>query len=398
MGRVLLIDLTNGISGDMFVAALINMGVPRDIIECELPLLKLRGYKFIIKEEIVNGIGGCSVVVETKKGKKEHRKFYDIKKLILDSQISDGAKRIAVDIFTRLAEAEASIHSVKPEDVVFHEIGSIDSIVDIVAASVLLNYLNCEEILASIPVLSMGSVKSRHGVIPLPAPAVVELLKGSAVRFDNRGYETITPTGAAIISSVAKVVSDIPPLRIRARGYGFGSVRKKGYFPALVVYDTEYFSEVRNFTDVLIEATIDDMNPQFFSYIMERLFEAGACDVFITPVIMKKGRPAQNITVIVEPQRVNDILSILFLETTTIGVRYNTINRVKLDREEYNLETEFGMVRMKIARAGSDVLNVHPEYEDVANIARDRGIPVKEVFKRIMMTYWNSEGKIEGKD
>ncbi len=393
MGRVLLIDLQNGISGDMFVAALINMGVPKDVIECELPLLKLRGYKFVIKEENVSGVGGCSVHVEVKKSEKVHRKFSDIKKLILDSQISDGAKRIAVDIFSRLAAAEAAVHLVRPEEVVFHEIGAVDSIVDIVAASVCINYLNCEEIIATVPVLSTGSVKSRHGVIPLPAPAVIELLRGTTVKFENRGYETVTPTGAAILASVARFVSDIPPLMIKARGYGFGSVRKKGSFPALVVYDTEYFSEVRSFTDIKIEATIDDMNPQIYTYLTERLFETGASDVFITPVIMKKGRPAQNITVIAEPGRMNDILGLLFLETTTIGVRYSTVNRVKLSREEMNVKTEFGMIRVKIAKAGSEILNVHPEYEDVVRVARENGVPLKEVFRRAVMAYWTSEGK-----
>ncbi len=392
MGRVLLLDLSNGISGDMFVAALINMGVPRDVIECELPLLRLRGYKFIIKEEKVSGISGCSVRVETGKKNREERSFSEIRKLILDSQISDGAKRIAVDIFSRLSAAEAEVHSEDPETVVFHEIGAVDSIVDIVAAAVCINYLNCEEILATTPVLSTGSIRSRHGMIPLPAPAVVELLKGNTVRFERREYETVTPTGAAILASVAKFVTDIPPLVIKSRGYGFGSIRKKGYFPALAVYDAEYFSEVRNFTDVKIEATIDDMNPQIYSYLTARLFEAGAADVFITPVIMKKGRPGQNITVICDPSRMNDVLGILFLETT-IGLRYSTVSRVKLACEEVSVKTEFGIVRVKVAKAGSDILNVHPEFEDVVRLASESGISFKEIFNRALMAYRDMEKK-----
>ncbi|MCX7945189.1 MAG: nickel pincer cofactor biosynthesis protein LarC [Deltaproteobacteria bacterium] len=390
MGRVLFIDLSNGISGDMFVAALVNMGIPRDVIECELPLLKLRGYKFVIKEETVAGIKGCSINIEVKKNDKTHRKFSEIKKLILDSHISDGAKRIAIDIFTRLANAESVVHSVKPDEVEFHEVGSIDSIVDIVASAVCINYLNCEEIIATTPILSTGSVKGRHGTIPLPAPSVVELLKGITVKFENRGYEMITPTGAAIITSIAKFTNDIPPLIIKARGYGFGTTRRKGYFPALIVYDAEYFSDAKLFTDIQVEATIDDMNPQIYSYLVERLFEVGASDVFITPVLMKKGRPAHNVTVIVEPKKMNDILGILFLESTTIGIRYNPINRVKLSREEQNIKTEFGIVRIKIARAGTDIINVQPEYEDAARIARETGIPLKEVLNRIITAYFSS--------
>lgn len=392
MGRVLLLDLQNGISGDMFVSALINMGVPKDIIECELPLLKLRGYKFVLKEEKVSDISGCSLKIEIKKREKEHRRLSDIKKLILDSQISDGAKRIAIDIFTRLAEAEATVHSQRVDEVVFHEIGAVDSIVDIVAAAICLNYLNCEEVLATTPVLSTGNVKSRHGVLPLPAPAVVELLKGYTVRFEERNYETITPTGAAILTSIAKIVRDIPPLMIKSRGYGFGSIRKKGYFPALIVYDAEYISDIKGFTDIQIDATIDDMNPQIYPYILERLFEVGAGDVFISPVIMKKGRPGQNITVICEPARVNDVLGILFLETTTIGLRYHTINRVGLSREFVEVKTEFGIVRMKVAKAGSDIVNVHPEYEDVVRVAREKGVSIKEVFKSAIIAY-ESRGK-----
>jgi len=390
MGRVLLLDLSNGISGDMFVAALINMGVPRDIIECELPLLKLRGYKFVIKDESVSGIGGCSVKVEVLKKDNTHRRLSDIKKLILDSDISSGAKRIAIDIFERLAQAEATVHGVNKDDVEFHEVGGIDSIVDIVAASILVNYLNCEEILATTPVLSRGSVKTRHGILPLPAPAVVDLLKGYKVKFENRGYETVTPTGAAIITSVAKIVSDIPPLAIKARGYGFGSIRKSGYFPALIAYDTEYISEVKGFTDIVVEASIDDMNPQIYPYVMERLLLAGADDVFITPIFMKKGRPAHNITVICKPESLNDVLGILFTETTTIGVRYNTINRIKLNREEVVVKTELGMVRIKVAKIGAEVVNAQPEYEDLASISRDSGMPIKEVHRIAMASYENS--------
>lgn len=390
MGRVLLLDLSNGISGDMFVAALVNMGVPRDIIECELPLLKLRGYKFVIKDESVSGIGGNSVKVEVSKKDNTHRRFSDIKKLVLDSEISSGAKRIAIDIFERIAQAESVVHSTDKEEVEFHEVGGIDSIVDIVAASILINYLNCDEILATTPVISSGSVKSRHGRIPLPAPAVVEILKGYRVKFENRGYETITPTGAAIIASVARVVSDIPPLTIKARGYGFGSTRKGSYFPALIAYDTEYISEVKSFTDIVVEASIDDMNPQMYSFVVEKLMMAGAEDVFITPIVMKKGRPAHNITVICEPKRVNDILGILFTETTTIGVRYDTINRVKLSREELVVKTELGPVRIKVAKIGTDVVNAQPEYEDIAAISRDSGVPMKEVYRIAVASYENS--------
>jgi len=390
MGRVLLLDLSNGISGDMFVAALVNMGVPRDIIECELPLLKLRGYKFVIKDESVSGIGGNSVKVEVSKKDNTHRRFSDIKKLVLDSEISSGAKRIAIDIFERIAQAESVVHSTDKEEVEFHEVGGIDSIVDIVAASILINYLNCDEILATTPVISSGSVKSRHGRIPLPAPAVVEILKGYRVKFENRGYETITPTGAAIIASVARVVSDIPPLTIKARGYGFGSTRKGSYFPALIAYDTEYISEVKSFTDIVVEASIDDMNPQMYSFVVEKLMMAGAEDVFITPIVMKKGRPAHNITVICEPKRVNDILGILFTETTTIGVRYDTINRVKLSREELVVKTELGPVRIKVAKIGTDVVNAQPEYEDIAAISRDSGVSMKEVYRIAVASYENS--------
>ncbi len=393
MGRILLLDLSNGISGDMFVAALINMGVPRDVIECELPLLKLRGYKFVIKEEKVSDIAGCSVKIEMNKKDKTNRKFSDIKKLILDSQISDGAKRIAIDIFGRLATAEAAVHSIDIEDVAFHEVGAIDSIIDIVAASVCINYLNCEEILATTPVLSIGSIKSHHGTIPLPAPAVVELLKEQVVKFEKRDYETITPTGAAILASVARFVTEIPPLSIKSRGYGFGSTRKKGVFPALIVYDTEYFSDIKGFSDVQVEATIDDMNPQIYPYLIERLFKFGASDVFITPVITKKGRPAQNVTVICEPSKMNDVLGILFLETTTLGIRYNTTNRVKLAREEVEVKTEFGVVRIKVAKSGTEILNIHPEFEDVLRLARDSGTPFKVVFNSALLAYWNMEKK-----
>ncbi len=390
MGRVLLIDTSSGISSDGFVAALLDANIMQDAIECELPLLNLRGYKFVVNKETRDSASGTTVKIEARKNKVESIKYRDLKRLILDSQIGAGARRVALDIFAKLSDAEAIYRSCDKDDIEFIISGVVDSVVSIVASAICINYLNCEEIISTYPVIPLGKVDNRKKQRIIDQ-SVFEILKGIPVKFQSTGAGIITPAGAAILSSIARFASEIPPLSIKSRGSGFLNSKKEGN-SYLTIYEAEHITRVSNFTDVMIDAIIDDLNPRFSSYLLSRLSLKGVHSVFTEQIFTGAGNVAQKINVVCEPGVMNDILGILFTEASVSAVNYNLINRVGVSSDEKIVRTEFGPVRFRLLRIGSDYVNARPEYEDIFRISIEQGIPVCEVY-RIAITAYESSGE-----
>lgn len=387
-------DCFSGISGDMVVGALIDAGVPFDWLRDELKKLPLDGYKLEVRDVKRRGIGGKRFRVKVNKDQPE-RSFSDIKKIIVKSGLSDIVKENSVKVFKRLAEAEGMVHRVKVEKVHFHEVGAVDSIIDIISASLSLSYFGIDKVYASEIPLSRGTVLSSHGRLPLPAPATAELLKDVPVYHSQVDKELVTPTGAAFITALGKRFGKMPSMRLKVVGYGAGERDNEG-LPNLLrvmIGDCPGFTgltqeggrigtvpgyEVDSVT--VIEANIDDMNPEIYGFVMDRLFDGGALDVSLTPVYMKKGRAGTLIQVISETGREREMANILLQETSTIGVRFYGADRLKLPRETVVVRTRFGKVRMKVARLPKGD-KTQPEYDDCRRIAMEKDVPILEVYK-----------------
>ncbi len=295
------------------------------------------------------------------------------------SALSDAGKARAVRLFERLAEAEAAIHDMPIEQVHLHEVGAIDSIVDIVGCVYALEYVGATEISASALNVGSGTVRCAHGVLPVPAPATASLLRGVPIYAGEVKTELVTPTGALVVTDYARSYGALPPMTVQQIGYGAGDRDFEGHPNVLRVFIGETPGAARSERIVTIECEIDDMNPQLFGPLMDRLYAAGALDVFYAPVMMKKSRPGTLVTVLAPPDHRDAISGVLFAETTTIGVRYQEVLREKLDREIRTIETPLGSIRFKIASRDSQVLNASPEFDDCARIAQEKGIPIKDV-------------------
>ncbi|KPU45901.1 hypothetical protein OXPF_03690 [Oxobacter pfennigii] len=305
-----------------------------------------------------------------------NRNLGDIEKIIDDSTISPRAKQISKDIFKKLAVAEAKIHGKPVEEVHFHEVGAVDSIVDIVGCAICIDMLDIEAFAASPVNTGMGFVKSQHGIIPVPGPAALELLKGVPIYSRDIKTELVTPTGAAIISTLCTDFGPIPNMVVEKTGYGTG--KKDLEIPNLlrvIIGDVKKNSNI-----VMMECNIDDMNSEFYEYTMKKLFDAGALDVFLTNIIMKKGRPAVKLSVIAKEETVDKLSEIIFSETSTIGLRKYSVEREVLERKIFKVDTKYGEISIKAAYRKGVLSNFAPEYEDVKETALKSGIPVKEVY------------------
>jgi uncharacterized protein (TIGR00299 family) protein len=311
----------------------------------------------------------------------------EIGRLIDGSALSPAAKTRARELFRRLGEAEAAIHGVALDKVHLHEVGALDSIIDIVGTVYALEALGIEHCIASPLNVGSGSVRTAHGLYPVPAPATVRLLEGAPIYAGERQAELVTPTGALLVTAYASSYGSVPAMRVSRTGYGAGT-RDFPDTPNVlrVLIGESHVSDTAG-SVVVIEAEIDDMNPQIFGVLMDRLLASGALDVFYTPIQMKKNRPGTLLTVIAPPDARERLTSVVFRESTTIGVRYREMLRECLDRETVTAETAFGAVRMKVARRNGEVLNVSPEFEDCARIAVERGVPVKDVQAAATKSY-----------
>jgi len=383
-------DAFSGIAGDMTLGALVQLGVPVEEVQVLTTSLSLSGVEVTATDREVNGIQGVkvSVVDHQSATRSGHRSFTEIRTMLAAARLEAAVRDRAQAVFAALAEAEGRVHGVEPEAVRFHEVGAVDSLIDVVGTAVGFNRLGIDEMYVSTLPLGRGTVATRHGILPIPAPATLELLRGWPVRPDDSDVELVTPTGAAIIRALARQGRP-PDLRITGIGYGCGD-RVLADRPNLlrVVLGEPVFLAGRDEV-VCIEANIDDLNPELFGHTMERLFEAGARDVFLTPIQMKKNRPATLLRVIGDTVDRDRLAAIVFQETSTIGVRYSMLRRLTLGRETVNIETRYGTVAVRVARAPDGTPNIAPEYESCRRAAKAGGVPLKLVYQAAIAAYEN---------
>jgi pyridinium-3,5-bisthiocarboxylic acid mononucleotide nickel chelatase len=386
-------DCFSGISGDMVLGALVDAGVDLVALEAQLRKLKLPGWSISANKVQRRGIHATQVRVEVEADHhgQEHnshshvdRGLAEIVKMIDAAVLAPRASERVKRIFRRLGEAEAHVHQLPIEKVHFHEVGAVDSIIDIVGAAIGFELLGTDEFACSAFDVGAGQVQTAHGLLPVPAPATAELLRGAPTHSSGIQRELVTPTGAAIATTLATRYAEIPPMTLRAVGYGAGSadLAEKANVLRLLIgerVETEV-GEHWGTPVTVIETNVDDMSPQIYGYLVERALAAGALDVFSTPAQMKKNRPGLLITLLSEAENVARLIDLIFRETTTIGVRTYEVRRKTLDREIVPVETPFGEVRMKVSHMNGSVLNATPEYDDCQRIAAERGVPLKQVI------------------
>jgi len=408
--KILYYDCFAGISGDMNLGALIDLGVDPDFLRKELQKLPVHGYSLTTEKASRRGISGTRVQVSIDpehlrlfrsgeahehphphshshshtpphpgKHHHHHHTFAEISSLISQSSLSDSVKSASLAIFTRIAEAEAKIHGKPIDQVHFHEVGAVDSIVDIVGAAICLHHLAPDRIISSTIELGGGMVNCAHGTYPVPAPATSEILHDIPVRLGTVDYETTTPTGAAILAACAHEFSDSLKMKILKTGYGIGT-RDKELPNVLRIHLAETGDDAVPSGWMMLECNLDDMNPEFYEYAMDALFEAGAQDVYLTPIQMKKNRPAVKLSVLCDTSRTQALKEILFRETTTLGIRSYGVQKDMLQRKTSAVQTPYGEVRIKSAWQNGKPIRFKPEYADCARLARENNIAVQQVF------------------
>jgi pyridinium-3,5-bisthiocarboxylic acid mononucleotide nickel chelatase len=391
-------DCFSGISGDMVLGALVDAGADLQAIEAQLRKLGLEGWSISAQKVERRGIFATQVKVETEE-QHHHRGLSLILNRIEKAALAPRAAERAKRIFTRLAEAEAHVHQMPIEKVHFHEVGAVDSIVDIVGAAVGFELLGIDEFACSALDVGGGQVKTAHGLLPVPAPATAELLRASGAPSYSSGVlrELVTPTGAAIATTLSNGYAEIPLMKLRATGYGAGSADlvEKANVMRLLIGDAAAAEPGERWSApvTVIETNVDDMSPQIYGYFAERALAAGALDVFSTSVQMKKGRPGLLVTILCEPEQAPALIDLIFRETTTIGVRAHEVRRKILDRESLTVATPFGDVRIKVSRMNGTVLNATPEYDDCQRIAAERGVPLKQVMAAAVVGFEKREAR-----
>lgn len=430
--RIAYLDCFSGISGDMFLGALVDAGVPASVLEETVARLNI-GARMEISRVQRAGISATKVDVYShgekdlpreqywnqKRTRQEHshshghepvqllehnygeaagrvsaphepeRSLNQIREIITKAKISDSARNTAIAIFETLGEAEAKIHNTDVQDVHFHEVGAVDAIVDIVCAAVGVETLGADEIVCSPLNLGGGIVSCAHGTLPVPAPATLELLKHAPVYSSGIQAELVTPTGAAIVKTLAKRFASFPTMKVEKIGYGAGTreLPEQANVLRLTIGELHSVSQVAEETITVLEANLDDLNPQIFGYGMDRLLEEGALDVFAMPVQMKKNRPGMLLTVLCKPEDAAKLSSLIFRETSTLGVRQREEKRRVLAREWVTVTTRWGDVRMKVASMNGTVTNYAPEYEDCRRLAAEHHVALKAVMQEAIQQY-----------
>ncbi|MBI1912692.1 MAG: nickel pincer cofactor biosynthesis protein LarC [Deltaproteobacteria bacterium] len=386
--NILYFDCPTGISGDMCLAALIDLGVDFKMIVRELKKLPVDKIDVKIGKEVRHSITATSFRVNIKES-HHHRTFKDIRKIIKESSLSADVKELSASIFKIIAEAEGKIHGIAADEVHFHEVGAMDSIIDIVGAAIAIKSLRIDKVYASPIPLGSGWADTMHGRIPIPAPATVEILKGVPVAGSTIPFELTTPTGAAIIKTIASGFGPMPQMTIEKTGYGAGKKDFKESANLVRVFlgkteeataDEECKTAQRL---LMMETNIDDMSPQLAGYLMERLFANGALDVFYTSVQMKKSRPGILLSVLTEESKKEALLDVIFNESTSIGVRTHYVERHCLERKILKVKTPFGTVRVKASLRDGKVVNNQPEYEDCKALAEKKKVPLKKVMDAV---------------
>jgi uncharacterized protein (TIGR00299 family) protein len=383
-------DCFSGISGDMTLGALMDAGVGIDTLRAGLAKLSLPGYE--LKAEKVNRSGIAAtkahVIIDRKNQKSRH--LSDILDIIESSSLSPTVKEKSGRIFKRMATAEAKVHGTVPDKIHFHEVGAVDAIVDIVGSTIGLDHMGITQIITSSINVGSGTVHTSHGIFPIPAPATAELLKGIPFYQSSTQFELATPTGAAIISTLSNSFGLLPAMKVDHIAYGAGDKDFPDRSNVLRLMIGELAVNYEEDTSIVIETNIDDMSPQVYDYVIERLMDQGAQDVYLSPIIMKKGRPANLLSVLTDRSKADALLDIIFRETTSIGARIQEVGRKKLSREIKDVDTIYGRVGVKVSKHGNEILTVTPEYDDCRKIAEERKVPLKKVMDEAKKQFLNA--------
>jgi len=382
-------DCFSGISGDMTLGALVDAGCALDHLRAKLQGLRVPGWEISAEKVWKNGMGATHVRVKTEDA-HTHRSLSTILGIIDKSALDVDVKARASAIFTKLGEAEASVHDVPIEKIHFHEVGAVDAIVDIVGASIGFAALGIETFSCSALNVGGGTVKMAHGVLPVPAPATARLLLGKPTYSNGLQNELVTPTGAAIVATVCEHFGPQPAMQVSAIGYGAGTTDLETQPNVLRIMVGEVSGKPvqgHGGTIRVLEANLDDLSPQIFGYVMEKALAEGALDVFATPIQMKKSRPGMLVTILCMPEDEPKFREMLFAETTTIGVRSHLVERYALAREHVKVSTQFGDVRVKVAQANGRIRQVSPEFDDCRKLAEEKNVPLHEVMEQALLKY-----------
>jgi hypothetical protein len=383
--KILYFDCFSGIAGDMVLGALIDAGLDLKVLSRELKKLKVKGYELKSAKVMRNALSGTKfdVVVKDPIRTHSHRPLNEVLKIIDKSSLKDSVKENAKKIFNAIGRAESKIHGISDKKKLhLHELGDIDSIIDIVGTAIAIDALGIDEIYSSPVNFGRAILNTKGGVLPAPSPASIEILKGVLVKVSSGvDSELVTPTGAGILKSLSKGFGDMPQMKISDIGYGAGT-EKLGEMPNMLrVVMGESAEAFEKDKAYVIETNIDDMNPQNFEYLFEKLLKEGALDAYTTTIQMKKSRPAFKLTVLSSREKLERLCSIIFSETTSIGIRYYEVDRFKLKREMVKAKTKYGSIRVKLSRGPDGILTVSPEYDECVKAARTKGVPLKRVYE-----------------
>ena len=389
-------DCFSGISGDMTLGALVDAGLDPGHLRTELERLRVPGWQLTAEKVWKNGMAATHVKVHVEDHQK-HRSLTDILGILRDSQLAQSVRDWSMQMFQKLGAAEAQVHDVPLDKIHFHEVGAVDAIIDIVGTCVGFAALGIDKFACSPLNVGGGTAKMAHGILPVPAPATAALLQGKPTYSNGVQRELVTPTGAAIVATLCDSFGPQPPMTVASIGYGAGTADLEGQPNVLRIMVGEAAEKVVPGYDeeiAVIEANLDDMNPQIYGYVLEKALAAGALDVYTTPVQMKKNRPGTLLTILCNPQDTNTLMSLIFAETTTFGVRTYRAQRRTLPRESVSVSTPYGDVRIKLSRVNGRILHVAPEYDDCRKLAAERNVPLQRVIAEALQVAQSSISSI----
>ncbi|MDA3931027.1 MAG: nickel pincer cofactor biosynthesis protein LarC [Prolixibacteraceae bacterium] len=385
--RILYYDCFAGISGDMNLGAMIDLGIDPEILKAELEKLNIDGFHLAVEKDIRRGISGtkATVVIENQDNEK-HRHLRHVEEIVNGSTLSERVKTTSLDIFRRIAEAEAKVHNIEIQKVHFHEVGALDSIADIVGAAICLDLLKVDKVLSSPIQLGGGTVKCAHGIMPVPAPATALIVENIPVKTGLVQHEATTPTGAAILAATVDEFTEEVNFNISKTAYGIGQRDVSEVPNILRLYLSESEDELKDVTietATILECNIDDMNPEKYEYLLELLFDAGAADAWITPIIMKKSRPATTVSVLSSLENTAALKALLFENSTSLGIREYPVKKNMLRREEKVIGTQYGDVRLKMSFFNGKLINSKPEFDDCKTLAKEHRVSIQEIENAI---------------
>ncbi len=381
--KILYYDCFAGISGDMNLGAMIGLGVDPGYLKAELQKLNIEGFHLEIKKDKRRGVTGtkATVVIENQENEK-HRYLRHIEELINQSSLSAEVKSMSIKIFDLIAVAEANVHGISKQQVHFHEVGALDSIADIVGAAICIDYLKVDKIMSAPIQLGGGTVKCAHGIMPVPAPATVEIIQDVPVKTGLVQHEATTPTGAAILVAMVNEFTEQINFPIHKIAYGIGQRDISEVPNVLRVYlseDDKSHGNTKSEEAWMLECNIDDMNPEWYGHLFQELFDAGASDVFLTPIIMKKSRPANTLSVLCNRGVIPEIKAIIFNNSTTIGMREYAVTKTILERKEKEIDTELGKINVKYSYFQGNEIQIKPEFDDIKKMAARHGLSLSKV-------------------